>query len=70
MLVTAHSEKFIHVWDLQNTCMGKFDPVTLRESPLKYATSSISVFGDGKGYAIGSIEGRCGIVNIDLRNPD
>jgi len=35
---------------------------------LRYTTSAISVFGDGAGYAIGSIEGRCGIVNIDLNN--
>ena len=42
----------------------------IRESPLKYATSSISAFADGKGYAVGSIEGRCGIVNIDLRVPE
>lgn len=36
---------------------------------MKYPTSSISCFADGKGYAIGSIEGRCGIVNIDLARP-
>jgi len=36
---------------------------------LKYATSSIACFANGKGYAIGSIEGRCGIVNIDVDNP-
>lgn len=35
-------------------------------SPLKYATTSITCFSDGRGYAIGSIEGRCGIKNIDL----
>jgi len=39
-------------------------------SPLKYATSSLQAFADGKGYAIGSIEGRCGIVNVELNNPD
>jgi hypothetical protein len=67
MLVTAHSEKWIHIWDLQNIVSGQFDPVMIRESPLNYATSSISTFADGKGYAVGSIEGRCGIVNINLR---
>ena len=35
-------------------------------SPLKYATTSICCFGDGKGFAIGSIEGRCGIKYINL----
>ena len=35
---------------------------TLRkESPLKYQTRCLSVFPDGTGYAIGSIEGRVGI---------
>ena len=40
------------------------------ESPLKYATSSISCFGKGTGYAVGSIEGRCGIVNVNLNSVD
>lgn len=31
------------------------------ESPLRYQTRTISVFIDGQGYAIGSIEGRCAI---------
>ena len=37
------------------------------QSPLKYPTTAIACFADGKGYAIGSIEGRCGIKNIDLQ---
>ena len=69
LLVTAHSEKFINIWNLDQINMS-FNPVTVRESPLKFATTSISCFADGKGYAIGSIEGRCGIVNINLRDPD
>jgi len=36
-------------------------------SPLKYPTTCITCFGDGKGFAIGSIEGRCGIKYIDLQ---
>ena len=42
----------------------------MTESPLKFATTSICVFGDGKGYAVGSIEGRCGIKNYDITQPD
>ena len=42
----------------------------MTESPLKYATTSIAVFGDGKGYAVGSIEGRCGICNYDIQRND
>ena len=37
---------------------------------MKYSTSAVSCFGDGRGYAVGSIEGRCSIVNIDLNNPE
>jgi mRNA export factor len=40
--------------------------VTVVESPLKYQTSSIGAFGDGKGFAIGSIEGRCAIMNVNF----
>lgn len=40
------------------------------ESPLKFATTAISCFGDGKGFAVGSIEGRCGIVNLDFSKSD
>ena len=50
--------------------MQKFDPIAVRLSPLKFATSSICAFADGKGFCIGSIEGRCGTVNIDLSDPD
>lgn len=60
----------MHVWDLKKISQGIFDPIVVLESPLKYSTSAISCFGDGKGYAIGSIEGRCGIVNINLSNPE
>lgn len=70
ILVTAHSEKYIHIWNLQLLTQQKFDPITFRQSPLKWATSSLSAFADGKGYAVGSIEGRCGIVNVDLNSPD
>jgi hypothetical protein len=70
ILITAHSEKFVHVWDLQKTICGNFDPISVKESPLKYPTSSICAFADGKGYAIGSIEGRCGIINVDLNAPE
>lgn len=42
----------------------------MTESPLKFATTSISVFGDGKGYAVGSIEGRCGIKYYDPSKQD
>lgn len=40
------------------------------DSPLKFATTSIECFADGKGYAVGSIEGRCGIKYFDTTKPD
>ena len=71
LLVTAHQDRFIHVWNLtENFSQNRWDAKEVTESPLKFATTSISVFGDGKGYAVGSIEGRCGIKNYDLGKPD
>ena len=68
LLVTAHSEMFIHYWDLKNIFSGNFNPLGVTTSPLKNTTTCIQCFADGKGYAIGSIEGRCGIKYIDLAN--
>ena len=70
LLVTAHSERFVHIWNLNNIHSENYQPMTVRESPLKRETSSISCFGDGKGYCIGSIEGRVGVVNIDFDQLD
>jgi mRNA export factor len=70
LLVTSHSEKHIHVWDLNKINQGVYDPIYVSESPLKYSTSAICCFGDGKGYAVGSIEGRCGIVYVNFTNPE
>ena len=67
MLVTAHQDRFIHVWNLRE-CFSKNDwaPKSILESPLKFATTSIEVFGDGRGFVVGSIEGRCGVKNYDF----
>jgi hypothetical protein len=61
LLVTAHQDRFIHIWNLENMAQKNFDPTDLVESPLKFATSAICCFGDGTGFAVASIEGRCGI---------
>eukprot|EP00347_Sterkiella_histriomuscorum_P017243 403350135 len=68
LLVTAHSELFIHYWNLNNITRGDFNPAGLINSPLKYGTTAIACFPDAKGFAIGSIEGRCGIKYIDVQN--
>jgi mRNA export factor len=66
LLVTAHSELAIHYWDLRQIFSNNFNPAGLLSSPLKMATTSIACFGDGKGFAVGSVEGRCGIKNVPL----
>jgi len=70
LLVTAHQDRFIHIWDLRKVVTGNFDPIDLIESPLKYATTSLTVFGDGKGFVVGSIEGRCSVNNYDFDKSD
>ena len=68
LLVTAHSGLKIHYWDLKKIFSGIFNPQGVMTSPLKESTSCIQCFADGKGFVIGSIEGRCGVKNIDLEN--
>jgi mRNA export factor len=70
LLVTAHQDRYIHIWDLKKVMTGQFDPIDLIESPLKFATTSLTVFGDGKGFVVGSIEGRCSVNNYDLERID
>lgn len=40
ILVTAHSEKFVHIWNLENL-QQSFNPIGIRQSTLAYATSAI-----------------------------
>ena len=71
LLVTAHQDRFIHVWDLGTAFRtSNWNPKEVTESPLKFSTTAIACFADGKGYAVGSIEGRCGIKNYDLKRAD
>lgn len=66
LLVTAHSELYVHYWNLNSIANNDFNPLGIIPSPLKYPTTAIACFPDGKGFAIGSIEGRCGIKYVDL----
>lgn len=64
LLVAATADRHVAIFNLSN-------PTTIFKqtvSPLKWQTRSISCFIDGKGYAISSIEGRCGIQSIDERD--
>ncbi|KAL0075701.1 WD40-repeat-containing domain protein [Phycomyces blakesleeanus] len=61
LLVAATAERHILLFDLSN-------PTTIFKqtiSPLKWQTRTVACFIDGKGYAVGSIEGRVGIQYID-----
>lgn len=66
LLVTAHSELYVHYWNLANIFQNNFNPVDVILSTLKSPTTCIEVFADAKGFAICSFEGRCSIRYIDL----
>ena len=68
LLVTAHSELYLHYWNLESIFQNNFNPVDVIQSTLKGPTTCIEVFPDAKGFAIGSNEGRCGVKSIDLAN--
>jgi mRNA export factor len=56
LLVIGTAEKQVHIVNLNN-------PTTIfdtRPSPLKEQTRVVSCFIDASGFAVGSIEGRCG----------
>ncbi|GMM31330.1 RNA export factor [Martiniozyma asiatica (nom. inval.)] len=61
LLVVGTAERNISIINLNN-------PNTIFktvQSPLKYQTRSIGCYPSGDGYAVGSIEGRCGIQYVD-----
>lgn len=57
LLVAATAGLKVHLVDLKNPSVF----LKTIPSPLQYQTKTVSVFPDGKGWAIASIEGRCGI---------
>ncbi|KAI8391842.1 WD40-repeat-containing domain protein [Radiomyces spectabilis] len=64
LLIAGTADRHIVIFDLNNpTSIFK---QTL--SPLKWQTRAVSCFIDGKGYAIGSIEGRVGIQYLDAQD--
>ena len=62
MGVVCTTNRRIMVFDLSKGA----DPLLEFESPLKYATRSVSVFAKADGFALGSIEGRIQIHYINL----
>jgi mRNA export factor len=66
LLVIGLSERGITYFNLNKIQSGLFKPECIFESHLKYQTRAISVFSEGNGYAIGSIEGRVAVKHVDL----
>jgi mRNA export factor len=61
LLVVGTAERHILIIDLNNP-----DKIFKSQlSPLKYQTRTIGCYPKGDGFAIGSIEGRCGIQYVD-----
>jgi len=60
LLVVATAGRVIHLVNLASP--GAF--ASTRQSPLKFQTTCVATFPDGKGWATGSIEGRCGITSV------
>ncbi|TPX31703.1 hypothetical protein SeMB42_g07714 [Synchytrium endobioticum] len=61
LLVAGTAERMVIVYNLQNP--GQ--PFKNIQSPLKWQTRCLACFPDGKGFAIGSIEGRVGIQYVE-----
>ncbi|KAH8596331.1 WD40-repeat-containing domain protein [Bisporella sp. PMI_857] len=61
LLVVGTADRYINIFNLQ-TPDKIFKTI---QSPLKWQTRVISCFTDAKGFAVGSIEGRCAIQYVD-----
>lgn len=64
LLVIGTAERMVLVYNLQNPGA----PFKNIQSPLKWQTRCIACFPDGKGFAIGSIEGRVGIQYVEEKD--
>jgi hypothetical protein len=68
-MVGAMSTHQIFLVNLEDTLKtGKIEPCMVYTSPLKYQTRHVEAFPNGNGYCVTSIEGRCGVKNVDFRN--
>lgn len=69
LLVAGLSDNSIAVYNMDIiTRMNKPKPELVVPSPLKFQTRSVEAFPNAMGYSVTSIEGRCGIKNIDFNN--
>ena len=61
LLVVATAGRYVHTINLnQPFTFSRTDQTTL-----KHQIRSVACFEDAKGYALGGIEGRCSIVNLE-----
>ncbi|KAI5984859.1 WD40 repeat-like protein [Pisolithus albus] len=60
-LVVSMASRLFHIYDIRKMS----EPAQTRESSLKFMTRSLACMTDGKGYAIGSVEGRIGVEYFD-----
>jgi len=64
LLVVGTADRKLHIYDVKNPQR----PYRVDESPLRFQTRVISCFPDCTGFAVGSIEGRCGIQYVNERD--
>lgn len=69
LLVVGMGDRQMAYFNLSKLQMNQFQPEAYFESHLKYQTRRVTVFTEGDGYAIGSIEGRVAIKYINLNQP-
>lgn len=69
-LVVATQQKKLCYFNLDRVRnMSTLNPELTSNSHLKFQTRKVACFSDGRGYAIGSIEGRVAIKNVLINGP-
>jgi len=69
LLVGALSDNSIFVMNMDNILRtGSGKPEQVLPSPLKFQTRSVEAFPTALGYTVTSIEGRCGVKNINFND--
>jgi mRNA export factor len=64
LLVVATADRWIQIINLDNPT-ASYKEI---QSSLKWQTRVVSCFPDGTGYAVGSIEGRCGFQYVNEKD--
>lgn len=64
LLVVATADRYLDIFHLNNPTKT----YKVMQSPLKWQTRCVACFTDAKGFAVGSIEGRCAIQYIEEKD--